>query len=69
MPKHKVTWICPYQQAAAKAQSELAPGAVVVDYTGGLVSRLARGTLLAVQEVAASWGTVRMHACVMGPAE
>ncbi|KAI8470449.1 MAG: hypothetical protein J3K34DRAFT_509624 [Monoraphidium minutum] len=57
------------RRAAAKAQSELAPGAVVVDYTGGLVSRLGRGRLLAVQEVAVSWGTVRMHACVMGPAE
>lgn len=54
-------------QAAAKIDAELAPGAVVVDYTGALVSRLARGSLLVVEAVATSWGEVSMHVCVMGP--
>lgn len=52
-------------QAAAKIAAELAPGSVVVDYTGAVTRRLP-GALLAVQEVETSWGPVRMHAWLLG---
>ena len=48
-------------RAAARLAEELAPGSVVVDYTGGVARRLP-GRLLAVVEAPFSWGRARMHA-------
>ena len=53
-------------QAAAKIAAELAPGAVVVDYTGRLVKRL-QGRTLAVLNVPTSWRTAHMHVLLHRP--
>jgi hypothetical protein len=58
----------PAPQAVSKAAAELAPGSVVVDYTGAAVRRLAAAgaaRVLGVAPARVSWGAAQLHAAVV----